>query len=190
MSRETVEVAVHLNHFTATEAAITHLLVDVAAAFPWMFHFLHPVFNLGPLYLLQFVCWIVRQLNIKTVLTKVPMAKLFNFSDMLVLYRPYMGREYNFSSSIDVPESLCEHIYDAGLFYATYNFFHKMFPGAVPYLDELEILPKGRFDLWWALTFPSRYFRDKFTAYFACKPPHPKYNTVSSALLTIVNLHQ
>ena len=169
MARENMQAAQLMNHFSSIETALCYLLLDIVDKFPSSFDILHLIFNLGPLYLLQFVCWSLKTLHIHTVLEKVPLIKLFNFSDMLNLYRPYIGREFKFESSMDVPPSLDVHRYSSGLLVATRDFMHNMFPGTVPELNVVDLLPKGRLDLLWALTQPCRSFKDRIAMYFACK---------------------
>jgi len=128
-AKENIQAALFLRHFSATESAVSYMLLDIVANFPTSFHLLHTIFNLGPLYLLQFVCWVVRMTGIKTVLEQVPVVKLFKFSDMLNLYQPYMGKDFCFESSLMVPESFNMSRYSAGLLKATQQFWSKMFPG-------------------------------------------------------------
>ena len=80
-----------------------------------------------------------------------------------------MGREYYFESSLDVPETLGKYQYCASLFKATHSFWTSLFPGTVEDLSVVELLPRGRMDLWWALTFPSRNFTNRIVAYLCCK---------------------
>jgi hypothetical protein len=144
-------------------------LLDIVNAFPAAFDILHSIFNLGPLYLLQFVCWAVKMTGIKSVLEQVPVVKLFKFSDMLTLYKPYMGREYRFASTIHQPASLNVHRYSASLLVATQDFWARMFPGTIHDIGEMDLLPKGRLDLWWALTQPCNSFQNRLIGFFACK---------------------
>ena len=169
MAFEGLPAAVMKQHFSATETAISFALIDTVYKIPQVFPILHFIFNLGPLYILQFVCWVVRTCGVHSVLEQVPVVKLLRFSDMISLYKPYMGRDYYFESSIDVPESLNMHQYTASLFKATHNFIATLFPGTIEELSELELLPQGRLDLWWALTFPSRNFGNRIMAYLGCK---------------------
>ncbi|CAB9497737.1 Glycerone-phosphate O-acyltransferase [Seminavis robusta] len=169
MAKQNIQAAMDLDHFTATEAAVSFLLLDIVAAFPAAFDFLHSIFNLGPLYLLQFVCWAVKTAGIKSVLEQVPVVKLFKFSDMLTLYKPYMGRDYKFTSSLHIPESFDINRYSASLFVATQTFWSKMFPGTIKEINEVDMLPKGRLDLWWALTQPCSSFYNRLVGYLACK---------------------
>lgn len=169
MAKETVQSAMMLRHFSSTEAALSFVLLDIVNLCPASFDYLHVIFNQGPLYLLQFVCWVVRMTGIKTVLEKVPVVKLFRFSDMLTLYRPYMARHFNFESSLMIPDTCDMHRYSASLLVATQQFWTKMFPGTVQDFDSLDILPKGRFDLWWSLTQPCDSFKNRVTGFLACK---------------------
>ena len=169
MAKETVQSATMFGHFSATEAALSLVLLDIVALWPATFDFLHMIFNQGPLYLLQFVCWSVRIMGIKTVLDKVPVVALFKFSDMLTLYKPYMGRYFNFESPLMVPESFSMSSYSASLLVAAHGFITKMFPGAVQEINVVDILPKGRLDLWWALTQPCSSFKNRFIGYLASK---------------------
>jgi len=164
-----IPMAVSKQHFSATETAVSFALLNTVYTIPQLFPILHLIFNLGPLYLLQFVCWAVKTCGIKSVLEQVPVVKLLRFSDMLTLYKPYMGREYYFESSIDVPESMDMNQYSASLFKATHGFWSTLFPGTIEELPEMEVLPSGRLDLWWALTFPSRNFANRIGAYLGCK---------------------
>lgn len=169
MATEAIQGALMMRHFSAMEALVSCVLLDIFAAFPAAFDVLHVIFNLGPLYLLQFVCWSVKVLGIKSILDEVPVVKLFRFSDMLTLYKPYMGRAFKFQSTINRPDSLDIHAYSAGLFVATYYFWLKMFPGTIQDIHVLNFMSKGRFDLWWALTHPCRSFTERLSMYFACK---------------------
>lgn len=170
MAKETVQSAMSLTHFSSTETALSFALLDFVAWWPATFDFLHFIFNQGPLYLLQFVCWTVKMMGIKSVLDKVPVVKLFKFSDMLTLYKPYMGRDFKFESSLMIPESFSNHRYDASLLVATHAFWLKMFPGTLQKgIEKLDILPQGRFDLWWSLTQPCSNFKNRLTCYLACK---------------------
>lgn len=169
MAKSAIHAATSIGHFTTTEASVSYLLLDLVAKIPSLFGFLHAIFNLGPLYLLKFVCWVVKTAGIKSVLEKVPVVQLFKFSDMLNLYKPFMGREYKFASTIDVPETFNNDCYVAGLITATHSFWVKMFPGTVQDLQFLELLPKGRLDFWWAMTQPSQSFQDKMVGFLACK---------------------
>lgn len=169
MADECIPAAVMKHHFSATEAAVSFALIDAVYKLPLVFPILHLIFNLGPLYILQFVCWAVKTCGIKSVLEQVPVVKLLRFSDMLTLYKPYMGRDYYFESSIDVPESMDMNQYSASLFKATHSFWTTLFPGTVEDLSEMEVLPGGRLDLWWALTFPSKNFANRIGAYLGCK---------------------
>ena len=169
MAYECIPGAVMKQHFSATETAISFALIDIVYKIPQVFPILHLIFNLGPLYLLQFICWSVKACGISSVLEQVPVVKLLRFSDMITLYKPYMGRDYYFESSMDVPESMDMHQYNACLFKATHSFWTTLFPGTIEDLSEMELLPKGRLDLWWALTFPSRTFGNRIIAYLGCK---------------------
>lgn len=169
MALEGLPAAVMKQHFSATETAISFALIDAVYKVPQVFPILHLIFNLGPLYILQFVCWAVKICGVNSVLEQVPVVKLLRFSDMISLYKPYMGRDYYFESSIDVPESLNMHQYTASLFKATHNFIATLFPGSIEELSEMELLPKSRLDLWWALTVPSRNFGNRIMAYLGCK---------------------
>lgn len=169
MAKQSIPVGVLKHHFTATEAAISFALTDLSSNYPSLYNMLHRVFNLGPLKLLQFVCWVAKKLGIKSILDQLPVTKLLNFSDMLTLYRPYLARPYFFQSSIDVPASLNSNQYCISLFTATHDFWTKLFPGTVEELHELELMPKGRFDLWWALTLPCGTFTNRLIGYVACK---------------------
>ena len=150
-----------------------------------MFHFLHRVFNIGPLKLLQFVCWVAKISGIKSILDQLPVTKLLNFSDMLTLYRPYLARPYFFESSINVPASLDINQYCISLFTATHDFWTKLFPGTVEDLTELELMPKGRFDLWWALTLPCGSFTNRLIGYLACKIIRATYGSSEVDFVTL-----
>ena len=169
IAKESIQAAMMLRHFSATEAAVSFFLLDIIDAVPALFGVVHQIFNLGPLYVLQFVCWAVKMTGVKTVLDQVPVVKLFRFSDMLTLYKPYMGQEFKFESSIDVPESFNCSRYSASLLKATQEFWTKMFPGTIQGLEYLDILPRGRLDLWWSLTQPCRNFKTRMVGYFACQ---------------------
>jgi nucleoside-diphosphate-sugar epimerase len=169
MAKSAIHAAMSIGHFTTTEASVSYMLLDLVVKIPFLFSFLHAVFNLGPLYLLKFVCWVVKTAGIKSVLEKVPVVQLFKFSDMLNLYKPFMGRVYKFASTIDVPETFDNDCYVAGLITATHSFWVKMFPGTVQDLRFLELLPKGRLDFWWAMTQPSQTFQNKMVGFLACK---------------------
>jgi hypothetical protein len=169
MAYENICCAVLMSHFSAIEATVSLLLLDIACMFPQTFRFFHSVFNLGPLYLLEFICWTLKVLRIKSVLDQVPVVKLFKFSDMLMLYKPFMGNEFKFQSSIHVPPTLNLHRYSASLFVATHGFWTKMFPGTVNDIDKVEMLPKGRMDLCWALTHPASSFENRLVGYLVCQ---------------------
>lgn len=169
MAEVCIPGAVMKQHFSATETAISYALIDIVYGFPMVFPVLHLIFNLGPLYLLQFVCWAVKTCGIKSVLEQVPVVKLLRFSDMLTLYGPYMGREYYFESSIDVPETMDMNQYCASLFKAVHTFWTTLFPGTIEDLNDMELLPNGRLDLWWALTYPSKNFGNRILAYLGSK---------------------
>lgn len=169
MAKQSIPVGVLKHHFTATEAAVSFALTDLASNYPILFNPLHRVFNLGPLKLLQFVCWLARISGIKSILDQLPVTKLLNFSDMLTLYRPYLARPYFFESSIDVPPSLNSNQYCISLFTATHDFWTKLFPGTIENIHELVLMPKGRFDLWWALTLPCGTFTNRLIGYVTCK---------------------
>jgi len=169
MARVAILAGVAKMHFSATETAISFALTDLVYNVPQLFPVLHLIFNLGPLYMLNFICWVTKTCGISSVLEHVPVVKLLRFSDMITLYKPYMGRDYYFESSINVPEAMDMMYYTACLFKATHSFISKLFPGHVESLSETELLPKGRLDLWWALTSPSRNFKNRIMAYLSCK---------------------
>lgn len=185
VAKGSVHSAFQFNYFCAAEAALSFFLVDMTAAYPACFDFLHTIFNLGPLYLLQFICWSLKVSGIKTVLDQVPVVKLFKFSDMLTLYKPYMGREFKFASSINIPESYSMPRYGASLLVATHNFWSKLFPGTIQRIDECDLLPRGRFDLWWALTQPCTSFKARLLGFFACKILRASCTSAALDLLTI-----
>ena len=188
MAKESIQTAMTMRHFSAIEAAISFFLLDIVGTFPVFFDVLHQFYNLGPLYVLQFVCWSVKTMGIKTVLDKVPVVKLFKFSDMLTLYKPYMGRDFKFESSIDIPNSFNTSRYNASLVKATHEFWTKMFPGTIQGLEDLDILPEGRLDLWWSLTQPCRNFKTRMVAFFACKILRASCKTMEVDLLTVNTL--
>lgn len=169
MARRSIHAAVLKQHFTVTETAISFALNDLVYKFPRLFPGLHLVFNLGPLYVLQFVCWASKQLGIKSILDQLPVTKLLKFGDMMTIYEPYTGRDFYFASTLNVPESLNANQYCVSLFKATHAFWDKMFPGTVESFNDLELLPKGRWDLWWALTQPGRTFKQRVMGFTACK---------------------
>jgi thioester reductase-like protein len=169
MAKQGIPAAILKHHFTSTEAAVSFALIDCVYKLPIVFPIVHLIFNLGPLYLLQLVCWIIRLCGIKSILDQLPVTKLLKFSDMINLYKPYMGREYYFESSMNVPESMDRNQYCASLFKATHSFWTSLFPGTIEDLDQLELLPEGRWDFWWALTAPSRSLENRIIAYLACK---------------------
>jgi len=113
--------------------------------------------------------------------------QLLRFSDMLSLYKPYMGREYYFESSLEVPESMDMHQYCASLFAATHSFWVSLFPGTIEDLSEIELLPQGRLDLWWALTSPSRTVSNRIVAYLSCKILR---ETLGSAVVDVDSMEQ
>jgi len=76
MANECIPGAVMKHHFSATETALSFLLIDIVYAIPQTFPVLHFIFNLGPLYILQFVCWVVKICGIKSVLEQVPVVKV------------------------------------------------------------------------------------------------------------------
>ncbi|CAB9497738.1 Fatty acyl-CoA reductase 1 [Seminavis robusta] len=185
LAKQCIPVCVLKHLFTATEAAVTFALIDASSNYPFLYHFLHRVFNLGPLKLLQFVCWTARKLGIRSVLEQVPVVKLLNFSDMLTLYRPYVSRPYFFESSMDVPPSLNQSQYCICLFTATHAFWSTLFPGTIEELSELELMPKGRFDLWWSLTLPCGSFKNRLIGYLACKIIRATYESSEVNFVTL-----
>ena len=185
MAKQSIPVGVLKHHFTATEAAVSFFLIDLSSNYPFTFHFLHRVFNIGPLKLLQFVCWVAKISGIKSILDQLPVTKLLNFSDMLTLYRPYLHRPHFFESSINVPVSLDINQYCISLFTATHDFWTKLFPGTVEDLTELELMPKGRFDLWWALTLPCGSFTNRLIGYLACKIIRATYGSSEVDFVTL-----
>jgi alcohol-forming fatty acyl-CoA reductase len=185
MAKQCFPVCVLKHLFTATEAAVSFALIDLSSNYPFLFHVLHRVFNLGPLKLLQLVCWVAQTAGIKSILDQLPVTKLLNFSDMLTLYRPYLARPYFFESTMNVPPSLDQNQYLISLFTATHAFWTKMFPGTVENLDELELMPKNRFDLWWALTLPCGSFKNRLIGYLACKIIRATYGSSEVNFVTL-----
>lgn len=185
MAKYCIPVGVLKHHFTATEAAVSFALIDASTMFPFLYHVLHRVFNLGPLKLLQFVCWVGRISGIKSILDRLPVTKLLNFSDMLTLYRPYLARPYFFESSFNVPASLSMNQYCITLFTATHAFWTTLFPGTVRHLHELQLMPKRRFDLWWALTLPCGTFTNRLIGYLARKIIGEAYGSAEVNFVTL-----
>jgi thioester reductase-like protein len=89
MANVCLSSAVMKHHFSSSETAVSFALIDIVYKIPQLFPILHLIFNLGPLYFLQFVCWAVKLTGIKSVLEQVPVVKLLKFSDMLTLVRVF-----------------------------------------------------------------------------------------------------
>jgi thioester reductase-like protein len=87
MANVCLSSAVMKHHFSSSETAVSFALIDIVYKIPQLFPILHLIFNLGPLYFLQLVCWAVKLTGIKSVLEQVPVVKLLKFSDMLTLVR-------------------------------------------------------------------------------------------------------
>jgi len=82
-------------------------------------------------------------------LEQLPVAKLFRYVDTLMLYKPYMARNFYFEGNIHVPESMDPHRYINMTAKATHQFWDSLFPGTVEDLFILEMIPRGRWDFWW-----------------------------------------
>jgi len=75
--------------------------------------------------------------------------------------------------------------YCISLFIATYSFWATLFPNTIEDLHVLELMPKGRRDLWWALTLPCGDFTNRLIGYLACKIIRATYGSCEVDFVTL-----
>jgi len=171
--------------FTGAETAISLFLVDTVHHFPFLYQIVHRIFNLGPLLLLQFVIFVLKNLGFHE-LEKLPVSKLFKFVDMLALYKPFMSRSFYFEGDIHVPEQMDIFRYIIMTAKATHQFWDSLFPGTIDNFFIVEFIPKGRWDFWWILCHARSGIKDCLYNFMLVRILRVLYSSAIARNITIV----